>query len=936
MKTSTNLFKLFAGLSAFLGITACEEAYEYSLVPHPMLVVAEHTLNFEQEGSSEYVLDIRCNEEYTVKLQNDLSSWCSINKNDIGDLEFVVSENDKKNVRKGEFYIVTPTQADTVKVAQLGWGKAILLSPETINMEEAGGNFTLKVTSNIPYKINLEGCDWVVEKPQTRSESHEPVDTEHLFSVKANKGERRSIVIPVADAEAGSEIEGANLTIMQNGLGNYNPSAPDEGEDIQIFAESITGDGSANDDRPYTRMLDGDKSSGNFWQAYWPGTKVPEYIEFSFSEPQDLDYVIYYPSYSGHFTDIEIEAYSEVNKQRTEGYTTVYSGTLTPTSAPTRIDFNQSATRTTKLRFTLKTCNDGVFRCSEMEFFKKNPLAFDYTTLFANPACTELKSDITEEDILSCSHSFYKNLAWYMYNDKYPREFRIAEYKAYPYPYIQANANKTSKYSLLDNPTGISVAADENLVVMADLKGRESIKIRVQNLDTPGEDGFHTGVEEYTVENGLNTLRMKSKGLVYVMYNVDYPENEPIITLHFASGKVNGYFDSQNPNHKGRWKEFLTNATDKYFDVLGKYAHLTFPILHFQNNTKEGEDLINLYDELVYREQEFLGLEKYNRMFKNRMYFNVIYKSYMYATDFHTAYNETTLKELTDETLFKANCWGPAHEVGHCNQTRPGLKWHGMTEVTNNITSLYIQTSVFNEPSRLEQEERYAQAWNSIMVPQEAHNGAEIDVFCKLVPFWQLELYYGKALGRTPMQQADHGGFYPDVYEYVRTNQDLSTPGAQQLEFVFNCCKAAQANLLDFFGKWGFLTPIDTEIDDYGKGQFTITQRDIDDLKSRVEGLGYAKPDVALEYITDYTVDAYKNKASVTKGTCTRNGNVLTLNNWKNVAAFEVKDNLGQLVAIAEGATPTATAENSPFLPIGKMAIRCLPFQHRANACRLM
>lgn len=81
-------------------------------------------------------------------------------------------------------------------------------------------------------------------------------------------------------------------------------------------------------------------------------------------------------------------------------------------------------------------------------------------------------------------------MAWYMYNDRYPREFRIADYKAYPHPDVQAKENKTTTYSLLDNPTGIQVAADENLVVMADLKGQESVKIRVQNLDTPGEDGF--------------------------------------------------------------------------------------------------------------------------------------------------------------------------------------------------------------------------------------------------------------------------------------------------------------------------------------------------------------------------------------------------------------------------------------------------------------
>lgn len=160
------------------------------------------------------------------------------------------------------------------------------------------------------------------------------------------------------------------------------------------------------------------------------------------------------------------------------------------------------------------------------------------------------------------------------------------------------------------------------------------------------------------------------------------------------------------------------------------------------------------------------------------------------------------------------------------------------------------------------------------------------------------------------MQQANHGGFYPDVYEYVRTNPDLSTPGAQQLEFVYNCCLNAQANLLDFFEKWGFLTPVDMTIDDYGEGRITITQSDIDELRSRVEALGYAKPDVALEYITDYMVDSYKNRAEIQAGTASRDGNVITVSNWKHVAAFEVKDGQGNLVYAAEGIAPNASSKS--------------------------
>ena len=908
----TKAAALFAAAALLGGLSGCWDENEWESIPNgAFLQVAETSLNFDSPATT-YQLEVKCNEEYVVGYGNGLENWCTATKDELGDLTLNITENTEKDVRRGELYIKALSQTDTIPVAQLGWGKAILVSESVVNMSETGGEFDIDVTANVPYNFDFAGSDWVQETASASSRAYETVTKTHHFSVLPNKGEARNASITVDDVEGSEDIGSATFTVSQKGLGSYEPGAPETGNDIKVTPSSVTGmDGDWRPNRDYSKMIDGVAVAGEDkgWLSNWQDPKYPKWFEFTFDEPQDIDYVNYIASYKGHFKKVKIEVYTDVNVQRTAGYTTVFDGELAKNnSGSTRIDFNQPQAGVTKVKFTLEDSWDtGECRCCEMEFYKKDPNTFDWTTLFANPACTELKSGVTEQDILSCEHSFYKNMAWYMYNDRYPREFRIADYKAYPHPDVQAKENKTTTYSLLDNPTGIQVAADENLVVMADLKGQESVKIRVQNLDTPGEDGF--GGNEYAVKEGINTIKMKEKGLVYVMYHTADYETAPEITLHFASGKVNGYFDSQNPAHEGRWNELLSAAVDKHFDVVGKYAHLTFPTLNFVNNTRDGKELIDTYDELVYNEQVFLGLEKYGRMFKNRMYFNVMYSdSYMYSTSYRTSYSAGTIDALTDpDKLRTTDCWGPAHEVGHSNQTRPGLKWLGTTEVTNNITALYIQTTIFGNDSRLELQDFYNKAWNSLMVPGIAH-AQETDVFRKLVPFWQLELYYGKVLGRTPTQQADKGGFYPDVYEYVRTNEDLETAGEQQLEFVYNCCVNAKANLLDFFGKWGFLTPVDTEIDDYGKGRLTVTQQQIDNLKARVEGLGYAKPDVALEYITDYMVDSYKNKDNVVAGSASRSGNTVTLANWQHVAAFEVKDASGKLVYVSEGIAPGSSS----------------------------
>lgn len=75
--------------------------------------------------------------------------------------------------------------------------------------------------------------------------------------------------------------------------------------------------------------------------------------------------------------------------------------------------------------------------------------------------------------------------------------------------------------------------------------------------------------------------------------------------------------------------------------------------------TSDGKALIDAYDQIVNSEMELMGLYKYNKLFKNRMYLHVMYTSYMYATSYHTAYNDGTLAELCNvDKLKTSSCWG--------------------------------------------------------------------------------------------------------------------------------------------------------------------------------------------------------------------------------------------------------------------------------------
>ncbi len=279
-----------------------------------------------------------------------------------------------------------------------------------------------------------------------------------------------------------------------------------------------------------------------------------------------MDYLIYYPrstGYNGHFKEVEIQ-YSEDGSVFTKLLDKDFEGSATAT----RITFDNTV-RAKSFRFVVKSGagdGQGFASCAEMEFYAKNLNAFDYSTLFEDETCSNLKAGITEADIENCKYPFFKNLAYYMFKDKYDRNFRVEDYKAFPNPDIQSETHKTNPYSLLDNPTGISVKEGETLVVMVGDTHGQNIGMKVQNLDVPGGDGF--GGVTYPLYRGINKLTMTGKGLVYVMYHtktLEDAETAQPVKIHFASGTVNGYFDSQKEEHQGRWSELLGKATNKYF-----------------------------------------------------------------------------------------------------------------------------------------------------------------------------------------------------------------------------------------------------------------------------------------------------------------------------------------------------------------------------------
>lgn len=522
----------------------------------------------------------------------------------------------------------------------------------------------------------------------------------------------------------------------------------------------------------------------------------------------------------------------------------------------------------------------------------------DFSAYFTDESCSELKAGITDEEIAQIPHEKMKELAVSLKKGEYEKEFRVAEYRPYQDPAIMAAKNKTSKYSLRDNPTGIyAEEGDELFIYLGNVYEGAQISIIIQDLS----EGYSNS-KTIALNEGLNRVIAPIGGLIYLLNNVE--EDIPLlleteeakkaaaaktVTAHFVFGKVNGYFDIQKHKTQAKWEEILDNARYQDIDVLGYYSHITWNVEQFKGkNVQSNEGIvtniiktIDNCDKLVYWEEEFLGLVKYDKMFNNRMHFCLDYKAASpNASDYRTVYSAgTSYAEIfCNPDKFGTRLWGPAHEVGHCNQTRPGLKWAGMTEVTNNLTALYVQTKygqpcklqtdkgnpVIEDGSKLYSDADYKNVKNFYEVSTDyiidggrAHCLPLIDINSRetqLVPFWQLKLYIVDALG-----QKD---FYHDLYEYFRNNPSPSeqgkNAGMDQLDFVRQVCRISGLNLLDFFDKWGFLKPVNTTLNDYGNKIFTITQNQINSLKEEINDAGYAMPASNVHEITDETVSAFK------------------------------------------------------------------------------
>lgn len=468
---------------------------------------------------------------------------------------------------------------------------------------------------------------------------------------------------------------------------------------------------------------------------------------------------------------------------------------------------------------------------------------------FADSSGAQLRQGVQSNDLPAFKSELLKTVAAAMLNGSYDRTCRAALCEASPSPRELAKTLKLGEgFSRYDNITGIVLDAGEHVVLVGPAGGKSLSLLIPDWMRKPPEgvdptkdpNGWGLHKQRIALQEGVNVIQVAKGGNVYVSYFDDDAQHAPKVTVHFPTGRVNGFFDPSKQTNED-WDRLLDQAVSPIMDARGQHIQVAYPVEWFKTYTRgKGVELIRNYDAMLHHHYAFMGLVKNQKVPKNRILARVNFNYYMFRDGDGVAYlgNKGTMRMVADPSVvIKGDpCWGFSHETGHVLQMIPQMTWGGMTEVSCNLFSLYTGGMMGN-PSRLKNQNNYASARKSIIEasPKQSYL-ADKDVFNRLVPFWQLHLYFSTN---------GQPGFYADVMEQMRRRPDAGSGKdsiRNQFEFVKICCGASQLDLTEFFDKWGFFWTGELNVNDYGKYRYTITQEMVEEVKASIAAKHYKKP----------------------------------------------------------------------------------------------
>ena len=893
------------------------------------------------------------------------ATWCEASRSissQKGIMIAVDDNTDKEEMRQAQVLVSAAGKMYKITVSQFGYGPAIVVSNVTVGPES--GSVFMEVTANVPLNESLitkpefdkeDGEEWI-RFVGMEGESKAFGSSTFVFTVTPNElPDKRVATVPVKARLASDSKADTQCTITQNSI---NVDSAEIFTDDKVVPSGVKASQVSAYEGPAESLIDGSYET-YYHSPYETTTNFPVTLEFSFEGEHRIDYInvmhrgttsagVFKPGshWRGQFGTVNFYA----KQKETDPYELVQTYDFGGNGGYQTVWLENPIVNPVWIKLEIlddadpghASSTDGQYvTCAEVEFFNTN--RGDVNTwrekIFTDLSCSELKEGVTKKDIIqmnAVSPFLAANVAIPLFNGTYDeneKDFRIHSYE----PYSDSRVNKAlvmQYYTSMNNPTGIEVkTGDDILVCVGDVPAGQTVSLAVYGED--GEYGPNYGgggeteiVNQNTaLQKGINTVRITADGMAYIMNTTSVENREDLdnfkpVKVHIlpGCGTVQGYFDPARHSDE-RYKEILNKCSYKYFMVKGERCMFLFHTNQvrsdFPNSIRGG---IEAWDNLVKWELELMGLDKVN-WFNNHMMAvtNTNSEVYMNATNRRVQFNASTINWICNpESLLVAgegagvcNIWGPAHEMGHCNQM--AINWRSCTESSNNLFSNYANLKLAGDDyyktrwsrgdnlSKLADDYAYKTPW--ALLGDGSYQNEDPGLHMRMN--WQLWNYYQNC-GYKP-------DFFPALFNYFRDGHQMPNQagpsyygraedaGLCQLEYYEACCAVAGEDLTEFFDAWGFFRTIDQQYSQYGETRYTVTDAMINAAKTRVREKNLPKA-APIQYLEDrakfggttYSEMGYytqfKEKKTITKKpSCTVNGNKVTLSNCDEAVAVEVR-----------------------------------------------
>ncbi|MDO4583571.1 MAG: M60 family metallopeptidase [Planctomycetia bacterium] len=343
-----------------------------------------------------------------------------------------------------------------------------------------------------------------------------------------------------------------------------------------------------------------------------------------------------------------------------------------------------------------------------------------------------------------------------------------------------------SKYQ----PTGLSVAEGAKFSVFVEaLPGDPLPELVIHDLQTYQ----WKNQSRLPLKRGENHFQAPRDGILYIDNGWEPPRQKQPPVLRFAQTDSHPFYQLGKTTLEA-WKEMLEKPNSYGMaELAGDHVLMTFSTKNVVRYVDDPADLLKHYENLISLYARFSGFaeddpESIHRQPQARIHLVEVDHGFMYATAYRTAYHFNALQPVLQSEAFLHDGWGPWHEIGHMHQV-PGYQFQGMTEVTVNLFSLEMQTSL-GQKARIDTESMHQKIRDYFQKPERNYH-AEEDVFMKLAMFWQLRLAFGDT-------------FYPRLHQDYREKQaGFADDDAKVQGFIVAASEISGWNLAPFFQAWG-------------------------------------------------------------------------------------------------------------------------------------